>query len=32
MCDRVLAIPGAGDIAKPAIDNLHARLDALAKV
>jgi len=25
-------IPGAGDVAKPAIDNLHARLDALAKV
>jgi hypothetical protein len=32
MCDRVMAIPGAGDVAKPAIDNLHARLDALGKV
>ena len=32
MCDKVMAIPGAGDVAKPAIDNLHARLDALAKV
>jgi hypothetical protein len=32
MCDRVMAIPGAGDVAKPAIDNLHAKLDALAKV
>jgi hypothetical protein len=32
MCDRVMAIPGAGDVAKPAIDNLHARLDALSKV
>lgn len=32
MCDKVMAIPGVGDVAKPAIDNLHARLDALAKV
>jgi hypothetical protein len=32
MCDRVMAIPGAGDVAKPAIDDLHAKLDALAKV
>lgn len=32
MCDKVMAIPGAGDVAKPAIDNLHARLDALGKV
>ena len=32
MCDRVIAIPGAGDVAKPAIDNLRVKLDALAKV
>jgi hypothetical protein len=32
MCDKVLATPGAGPIAKPAIDNLRAKLDALAKV
>jgi hypothetical protein len=32
MCDKVMATPGVGDIAKPAIDNLRARLDALAKV
>ena len=31
MCDQVLATPGAG-LAKPAIDNLRAKLDALAKV
>jgi uncharacterized protein DUF937 len=31
MCDKVLATPGAGDIAKPAIDELRGRLDALAR-
>jgi Bacterial protein of unknown function (DUF937) len=32
MCDKVLATPGVADVAKPAIDNLHAKLDALTKV
>jgi Bacterial protein of unknown function (DUF937) len=32
MCDKVLAIPGVGPVAKPAIDDLQARLDALARV
>jgi hypothetical protein len=31
MCDKVLATPGAAALAKPAIDSLHAKLDALAK-
>ena len=31
MCDKVMATP-AGTVAKPAIDNLRAKLDALAKV
>jgi hypothetical protein len=31
MCDKVLATPGVAELAKPAIDNLHAKLDALAK-
>lgn len=31
MCDKVLATPGAGPLAKPAIDNLRAKLDVLAK-
>lgn len=31
MCDRVLATPGAGAIAKPAIDELRGKLDALAR-
>jgi hypothetical protein len=31
MCDKVLATPGAGAIAKPAIDELRGRLDALAR-
>jgi uncharacterized phage infection (PIP) family protein YhgE len=31
MCDTVLTTP-AGTVAKPAIDNLRAKLDALAKV
>jgi hypothetical protein len=32
MCDKVLATPGAAAIAKPAIDDLRAKLEALAKV
>jgi hypothetical protein len=32
MCDRALAAPGVAALAKPAIDTLHAKLDALAKV
>ena len=32
MCDKVMATPAVGAVAKPAIDNLRARLDALAKV
>jgi hypothetical protein len=32
MCDKVLSTPGAGMLAKPAIDNLRAKLDTLAKV
>jgi hypothetical protein len=32
MCDKVIAIPGVGAVAKPAIDDLRARLDAVAKV
>jgi Bacterial protein of unknown function (DUF937) len=31
MCDRVLATPGVGDIAKPAIDELRGRLDTLSR-
>ena len=31
MCDKVLATPGAGDVAKPAIDQLRGKLDALAR-
>jgi hypothetical protein len=31
MCDKVMAIPGASDVAKPAIDSLRAKLDAIAK-
>jgi hypothetical protein len=31
MCDKVLATPGAGVIAKPAIDELRGKLDALAR-
>ena len=31
MCDKVLVTPGAGDIAKPAIDELRGKLDALAR-
>ncbi|WP_024517140.1 DUF937 domain-containing protein [Bradyrhizobium sp. Tv2a-2] len=32
MCDKVMATPGVGVVAKPAIDDLQARLDALAQV
>jgi hypothetical protein len=32
MCEKILSTPGAGALAKPAIDNLRAKLDALAKV
>ena len=31
MCDKVLATPDAGDIAKPAIDELRGKLDALVR-
>lgn len=31
MCDKVLAIPGAGDIAKPVITDLRGRLDTLSR-
>ena len=31
MCDKLLATPGAGGIAKPAIDELRARLDTLSR-
>jgi hypothetical protein len=32
MCDKVLATPGVGPVAKPAIDDLRAKLDSLTKV
>jgi len=32
MCEKVLATPGVGPVAKPAIDDLRAKLDSLAKV
>jgi hypothetical protein len=32
MCDKALATPGVGPVAKPAIDDLRAKLDSLAKV
>jgi hypothetical protein len=32
MCDKALATPGVATLAKPAIDTLHAKLNALAKV
>ncbi|OKO79548.1 DUF937 domain-containing protein [Bradyrhizobium sp. AS23.2] len=31
MCDKVLAVPGVGDIAKPTIDELRGKLDALSR-
>ena len=32
MCDKVLANPAVGPVAKPAIDDLRTKLDSLAKV
>jgi hypothetical protein len=32
MCDKVLATPGVGDVAKPAIDQVKGQLDALSRV
>jgi hypothetical protein len=31
MCDKVLATPGVGDIAKPAIDELRGKLDTFSR-
>jgi hypothetical protein len=31
MCDKVLATPGVGDVAKPAIDELRVKLDTLSR-
>ena len=31
ICDKVLALPGVGSIAKPAIDDLRSKMDALAR-
>jgi hypothetical protein len=31
MCDKALATPGVGDIAKPAIDELRGKLDTLSR-
>lgn len=31
MCEKVLAAPGVGDIAKPAIDELRGKLDTLSR-
>jgi hypothetical protein len=31
MCDKVLATPGVGDVAKPAIDELRGKLDMLSR-
>jgi hypothetical protein len=31
MCDKVIATPGVGAVAKPTIDELRARLDSLAR-
>jgi len=31
LCDKVLATPGAGTVAKPAIDELRGKLDAIAR-
>jgi hypothetical protein len=31
MCDKVLAIPGAGDVARPAITELRGQLDTLSR-
>ena len=32
MCEKVLATPGAGPVAKPAIDDLEAKMDSLSRV
>ena len=32
LCDKVIATPGVGPVAKPSIDDLRAKLDALARV
>jgi hypothetical protein len=32
MCDKVLATPGVGDVAKPAIDQLKGQVDTLSRV
>jgi uncharacterized protein DUF937 len=32
MCDKVIATPGVGPVAKPSIDDLREKLDALARV
>jgi hypothetical protein len=31
MCDKVLATPGVGDVAKPAIDELRGKLNTLSR-
>jgi hypothetical protein len=31
MCDKVLATPGVGDVAKPAIDELRGKLDTVSR-
>lgn len=31
MCDKAMATPGVGDVAKPAIDELRAKLDTLSR-
>jgi hypothetical protein len=31
MCDKILALPGVGPVAKPAIDDLRTKMDALAR-
>ena len=31
LCDKVLATPGAGTVAKPAVDELRGKLDAIAR-
>ena len=32
MCDKALATPGVGDVAKPAIDQVKGQIDALSRV
>jgi hypothetical protein len=32
MCDKVMATPGVGPVAKPAIDDLQAKMDSLSRV